>query len=580
MIKLIPEKIISSSTGEIRVFNAFKSDFNCADYIVIHSLFISKHIKRFSGEIDFVVIAPGKGVFLLEVKHGEIWREVNGDWFVRNQEGKVETLKKSPFEQLSDTMFSFKHWLNELLDNERVKRKLGQKTELLKNLEFGYGVMFTSASHFDALDPGWEDWMIFTKSDFRLPISRYINRLTAGFDQKWKGNIVKPDQQISDTLISLIRGDFHIHYELLNRLNDTESLIDEMNKEQSEILDLARINDRCLFQGPAGSGKTVLAVELFAEFVERGTKTAIFCYNRRLADNLKNTLQQFEHDGSYVGTLDAYLLMLIGKQVPDNAEQQEYFFKEELPYEFMDLSPDMYESLKFDYIIVDEAQDLLTDLNLEIFDLLLKGGLKSGKWSMFGDFHQQALYINNPAEALRILSEKTGFVRSELKYNCRNTRKIGNKAASMTLTKNPLYRPGTPEGDDVDFYFPATFTQKVQKIEEILDKLIQKQQLPTHKIAILAPRNDEIARFNSDKINNYIKQGVTFCTIFSYKGLENSVVILTGFTSLLGDNDQRLLYVGLTRPRSKLILVLDKHLDAEREQLYLKDLSRKLTSNK
>ena len=49
----------------------------------------------------------------------------------------------------------------------------------------------------------------------------------------------------------------------------------------------------------------------------------------------------------------------------------------------------------FEYLIVDEAQDILSEKYLDILDLLTEGGLAGGHWAFFGDFERQALYLNN-----------------------------------------------------------------------------------------------------------------------------------------------------------------------------------------
>jgi phosphate starvation-inducible protein PhoH len=45
------------------------------------------------------------------------------------------------------------------------------------------------------------------------------------------------------------------------RLGDTEELILSYTKEQYKFLDHLEDNERCLFQGSAGTGKTMLALE-------------------------------------------------------------------------------------------------------------------------------------------------------------------------------------------------------------------------------------------------------------------------------------------------------------------------------
>ena len=61
----------------------------------------------------------------------------------------------------------------------------------------------------------------------------------------------------------------------------------------------------------------------------------------------------------------------------------------------------------FDVLVMDEAQDLINPGKLPLLDLMIRGGLAGGRWSMFGDFARQSLYnrhrsdgSNNPVADL------------------------------------------------------------------------------------------------------------------------------------------------------------------------------------
>lgn len=165
---IVPETIqTSNSRGEQLVFHKFREDPKAGDYIVLHSLFLSKHIKRLSGEIDFLVIVPNEGVFCLEVKHGKVSRE-QGLWKFEDRNGRITESHIGPFRQASDSMHSLRSILLEKADeNPEFKKRL-------KEIAFGWGVMFTSMTEF--YDDGCESesWQIYTRSAFRIPISEYI----------------------------------------------------------------------------------------------------------------------------------------------------------------------------------------------------------------------------------------------------------------------------------------------------------------------------------------------------------------------------------------------------------------------
>jgi hypothetical protein len=52
-----------------------------ADWTVLHSLDIAEHRRQLAGEIDFLVVAPGEGVLVLEVKGCYVLRRKDGAWY-------------------------------------------------------------------------------------------------------------------------------------------------------------------------------------------------------------------------------------------------------------------------------------------------------------------------------------------------------------------------------------------------------------------------------------------------------------------------------------------------------------------
>lgn len=70
---IIPDSIDPNcSRGEQILLHKFKTETSSFDFYVLHSLFISKHLKTVSGELDILVLAPSKKIFSLEIKHKNI----------------------------------------------------------------------------------------------------------------------------------------------------------------------------------------------------------------------------------------------------------------------------------------------------------------------------------------------------------------------------------------------------------------------------------------------------------------------------------------------------------------------------
>ncbi len=67
---------------------------------------------------------------------------------------------------------------------------------------------------------------------------------------------------------------------------------------------------------------------------------------------------------------------------------------------------------------------------------------------------------------------------------------------------------------------------------------------------------------------------IVFTTIHSFKGMESPTIVLCGISNIDTDEERALLYVGMSRARSHLVLVANEKLKAA-----LPELTRKRLSN-
>lgn len=565
---IVPDNINSTdSQGEKRVYRHFKSDINSRDFIILHSLFVSKHLTRVSGELDFLVLAPGLGIFALEVKHGQVSRD-EGVWKFENRYGKINTSSIGPFRQVSDTMHSLRSYLLEVADNNS---KL--KTKLSKFL-FGWGVMFTSLREFYEYGSEAESWQLFTRPSFRVPASHYIKELSKGFHNKYSGrhwynvNDSRPSQKDCEEIFKLLRGDFSYKYTTLNQILDEENLIEHFTEEQFETLSFMEYNDRALIQGGAGTGKTIMAAEWFQRNVNAGLRVGLICFNKKLGNKLNSELSgviDLSETNSFVGNLHSYMISLTG-QVPPEIDAQQ-FYEIHLPLESLFVLEDIPEEDRFDLLIIDESQDLMTESYLDVFDAMLKEGLSNGKWVLFGDYCNQLIYQDNPKKVLDILSAKSSFARvPPLKTNCRNSKKIVLYNHTTTGCQQQLSPEGMVDGEKVEHHFPSK-SKQVEKVVKIISDLLSKG-IPKSKISLLTCKSSTYSQLLQNyEIKKWVEKGLIFSTIHSYKGLQNSFVIATEFEELESDHSTSLLYVAISRAKLKFYLVLDKGLENSFNQL-------------
>lgn len=569
---LIPDNISEfNSIGEKLLYFRFKNDGSASEMYVLHSVFTNYHLKNVSGELDFLVLAPNRGIFALEVKHGRVTRKA-GVWEFTNRKGQTTTKTTSPFAQVTGTMHSIRNFvLNKTQTNPKKKERLSK-------LLWGTGVAFTSMDVPPDLGQEAETWQMLTKEGLRIKIADYIEVLSRGFHQKLQGapwydsNSARPSKSDCMFIIQIIRGDFNTTYDDLNRIQDGERLIEEFTKEQFNLLDITNYNHRCLFEGGAGTGKTLLAVELLRRKTLSGFNTGLFCYNKNLGEYLDAHIIKMEMKTTSVCSFHSYLLKQTEIEHPQYNHQ---YFSEQLPFEFLLQNENMAENEKFDFLIIDEAQDLISPYYLEVFDHMLKGGLTSGRWVFFGDFSNQAIYLNKSRDSLiHLLNRKTDFVNHPpLKINCRNTKKIAKQNTLLSGAEYPEFIHGGLEGETVVSKFPAK-SSYLNTIEQVI-KNLQNQEIPLDEIILLSPKkyeNTSIA--GSSFISASIKEGVTYSTVQAFKGLEKNIVIVFDFNELKSLESQQLLYVALSRAKQLLYILLDKELQIEYSQLIQQNYSK------
>ncbi len=572
---LIPDNIDRfESTGEKILYVKFKNDGSTEKMYVLHSLFTNYHFKNICGEIDFLVLAPNKGIFAIEVKHGKVSRK-NGTWFFENRIGSVTSKKISPFAQVTNTMYSIRNYI---LNKVQYDKKLYDR---FFNILWGTGVAFTSMNEFVDFGPEGHSWQVLTRHGLKLPVGAYINTLSKGWHNYNKNkywydvNISKPTDTDCNTILKILRGDFDINYLEINKISDIDHIIEEYTKEQFHLLDFVRYNDRCLIEGSAGTGKTLMAMEITRSEIEKGSKVGLFCFNKQLGHKLLISISELNNNNiSYAGTFHSFLIKNIDSSLPFDGDNLHKFYSEELSIEFILQNDDIDEIDKFDLIVLDEAQDLITPFYLEVVDIILKGGLKKGRWIFLGDFSNQAIFLNNPDKDLDALSEITMFTRfPPLKINCRNTKKIAIQNTLLTGIDVPDFTYNSVEGDLIVNKFPKIDLQE-KIIMDILSEL-QNKKIPLNKISLLSPKkfNNTFLR-DSVNIAKLVTKGLIISTIQAYKGLENTIVILFDFDEISNRESIRLLYVGVSRARQKLFIVFRDSLEEDYKTLVKTNFKR------
>ena len=559
------------SAAEKHIFDWFQNAPGTENWIILHSLGISTHQRVIHGETDFLVLAPECGMFALEVKGGRVQRKL-GKWRFINKYGEVSEKVRGPFDQAWEGIYSIKASLENKLDAEH---------EHLKYMIFGIGVMFPDID-FDSVGVDEEEWQVFDINDGK-DVKSFIDRISDGAVKTRKRLEIPvsapnyPTKEDVLYLADLLRGDFDKDVPLRIKQKYAEEGFTELTNEQSLCIEQLWDNSRALIRGTAGTGKTLLAVAATKAAISRGERVAVFCYNRQLGEWLKDSFSEFPllERPAFVGTFHTFMKHMLSARGIESTEPSEphekaNYYESTLPKMVLEYCAES--RVQYDRIIVDEAQDLIQNGYLDVMDQCLRGGLTSGKWTMFGDFSMQAIYNRSLDEQayLELLQQRAFFAIFRLTKNCRNTKKICTEIENILGVKEIAAFQDRIDTPYVNHLIYANQNDQLTKLIKVINELLSLN-ISRKDIVILSPRRRKDSVVNlleGIKVQDYSIQNfadIRFSTIQGFKGLESLYVILTDVENY---KDERLMYVGLSRARFSLTVLETQKASDERGKLF------------
>lgn len=556
---MIPAQIYAGnpSPGEKEIFRRLADDPDTKEWVILHSLDIAEHIKRVAGEADFVIIVPGKGVLCLEVKATSSIRREEGLWFYGSN---PTSDKRGPFKQASEAMHS-------------IRKRLLKKDRTLASIPFWSAVIFPYLE-FGISSGEWHHWQVIDSRGFRRkPISllvlevleevrKFLQEKGAFWFAESRG---EPTKIQCDQIAKLLRPDFEVYEPPRKKIKRLEQEVKQYTEEQFIALDAMAANPRVIFSGPAGTGKTVLAIEASRRSYATGNRVLFLCYNRLLGQHLDTETSAIQPEVT-VRTLHKHMLAVSGTSLHDETLSS-LFWQEDLPERAIDsLLSDTTGNYLYDEIIVDETQDLLRNNYLDFIDLSLKGGLNAGKWKFFGDFEKQAIYGSNAEISIgeAILTRLGKPPQYSLRVNCRNTPRIAT-LVHLLGALNPEYskilRPD--DGVEPEIIYYADEKEQIQRLFQTVKKLKQ-EGFVNSDIVVLSSKSPDKAitskvRTSSDVdfagFEQASKKQIGCGSIHAFKGMESLAIIVTDVETITGEQATTLFYVAMTRALHRLYIL-------------------------
>lgn len=570
MVRMIPPyPRDGANASERAVFEAFDGIVDRPDWVVIHSLSLAQNVSALSGEADFIVVAPGRGILLIEAKAPAAVEYRGGDWYL----DRTPSPRKDPLKQLEAGRRSIRSFLRQrdlLSGDEPIARLL----------------WFTSIArhHFENHSPGdmqFFEWELGWQDDLRKPtwlVEKVLDEHLAWFAEV-DAVAVDPNAMTTEhaaDMVAALLSDFKAQLTKADQRKDRAEREKRLLSEQRFALELVETNDHVYFDGPAGTGKSYLVSQAARRFTSQGKRTLVTCWNLLMADELRE-LMGTQQGNAEIMDLNAFMLSVCGLPTnPPGAGND--WYRHDLPQLALQRLREKPYLGGFEAICVDEFQDIAGSEVL--MDVLLAAAGTSrpeGTHLVFaGDERQQIL---KPAGEVVVVFETLkrripDLVHVKVRRNCRTAPAVIRGAEE--LMGRSLEFSGHRMAQSVPGGVELLATAGTSGLATALRSLLEYHE--ADDIVVLSPFGehsslvgDLLARQEKSQDERWLRKQlahdggggrVRWHSIFKYKGRESEAVILTDldargqdFAVASGVDWEDLRYVGLTRAKYRCIVV-------------------------
>lgn len=478
-------------------------------------------------EIDLLVAWPGYGTAVIEVKGGHVTRDAEG-WHQESAGSRRRI--GSPVVQAQDGKHIFGRYVE-------------QYTSGAARCRSAHLVAFP----FTAVPADWHATdvsrdLVIAKGDLdslAARVGRAIQEHGAGHSPL--------SEQGCEVLVDLVAGQLVGQTSLLSAAEENEQRIDQMTRDQRSTLDKLRYHRRVRVIGGAGTGKTWLALEQAKRLGKQGERVALVCYSRGLARWFERETATWPSSQrpAYVG-LFHQLPILWGAE--EGADDDGGYWERTLPRRLGELAAERSPAELFDSVVVDEAQDF-GELWWPSLSACLRDPVNGGLFV----FMDEAQRVFSRAGEAPI--DIPPFVLDE---NIRNTKRIAQLFSS--LSGEPL-KPRGMDGPAVRLVdVPAD--QALAVVDDVVEGILEEGFDPG-QVALLTTQHRHPEQRNAVELGGwaaywddfFAAEDVFYGHVLGFKGLERPVVVLAvnGFKD--ADRAKEMLYVGLSRARTLLVVV-------------------------
>jgi hypothetical protein len=555
-MEMVPSFIEENSPpGERILFSRLQgADRN---WITLHSLDLAPYNNNRRTELDFVLIIPERGIMCVEVKSQK-------DIFFDGSIWHPKSIKSSPFKQALNARFALRR---------RLKDKFGSKFSRIPVIHCcifpcsDFSVDGSVSVHeFEVMDrralsackTGLDLCShiseMFSKSVYNDPDLRPLERALASEDMRDLLSFFSPVRKRKPEKRREIR---ERQSELQKKLID----------QQKPILNLVEYNQRVVVDGGAGTGKSLVALEVAKRKAEAGLRVGFLCFNRAIGKWFESEVSQSGLPNLVAGSAYTVMLKITETVVPNDADS-EWWENEAIECIQEKLTdPDISEVALFDYLIVDEAQDILARDGLwECLKLLIRGGVGEGRFLFLGDFVNQVLTIETDSLMKNLKELQYHSALWKVDENCRNYKEIGDLAITLSAAYKDTWSGYKRSGGSLNDWDLRPYKNDSEQVD-LIKNCIQEARnngFKNQEITLLTfcAVSKSICSGLSrsgvvmDRAEDFEGENIRYSTVNGFKGLESKVVIITDvvLSPQSQDLQRKVFYTGITRATEKLYI--------------------------
>jgi hypothetical protein len=555
------------SNAERRLFERFRKEVP-ATVTVLHSLGVAKHRWKLYSEADFVLVHE-KGLLVFEVKGGRVSRK-DGAWYFEDRYGRVNKRKESPMHQAETVTAAIR---------KSVKDRFGD-TSPQARVAFGALTFFPDIPFKDQ-SVEWDLERVLDIDSWQRPLRALCAESIMKSRSRTKGVTGHEPATLTPAelaeLLDYLRGDFEKLPSLAVTIDGHEQQMVRLAPQQFDIIDQTSKNDCIAVEGPAGTGKTLIAMECARRHAEAGRTVLFVCFNKLLALHLDAYAKRNGLSGNLsIDTLHGHCLSVLrAAEVPiDPDTEEKELYKEEIPRLVVDAMGRLQGLKLWDVLVVDEGQDIAGHAPfVQVLGKLLSGGFEKGRWIWFEDPNQR---IIRHGQTGSFNLKALGPFYVVLKRNWRNTNEVATFVSVATRfplptlsgISGPKVRKVTCAGADI------------MKTLTVLVAELFKGGCKAEHVVLLTARAESDASFaGATAVAGYnlvpydprvppSPGQLRWSSVFRFKGLEASVIVLIDVSDLDAELHRMAGYVGMSRATSSLCVVFneaaDKHYEANR----------------